>query len=81
METCYASPISLPSSLYFSCSYYRGRSEDCVVLARSLVCLATWTLTTATQTILRLVELRDSKVRTRVRTYRYLLNHYFLNVL
>jgi len=39
----------------------RGRGEDCVVLARSLVCLATWTLTTATQTILRLVELRDSK--------------------
>jgi hypothetical protein len=35
------------------------------VLARSLVCLATWTLTTTTQTILRLVELRDSKVRNR----------------
>ncbi len=40
----------------------RGRGEECVVLARSLVCLATWTLSTATHTILRLVELRDSKV-------------------
>ena len=40
----------------------RGRGEECVVLGKSLVSLATFTLSTTTHTILRLVQLRDSKV-------------------
>ena len=40
----------------------RGGSELCILLGTSLVSLATWLLNTATQTISRLADNRDSKV-------------------
>ena len=41
---------------------WRGGSELCIQLGTSLVSLATWLLNTATQTISRLADNRDSKV-------------------
>ena len=38
------------------------RPEECLVLATGLVSVSTWALSTTTQTVARLVELRDSHV-------------------
>merc|ERR1719348_2448523 len=59
---CTAALLNLLLSHTQYISVRSARGEECLVLATGLVTVTTWALSTCTQTIARLVELRDSHV-------------------
>ena len=52
--------LILDHKKYISCR--TNRAEECLLVATSLVAVSSWALSTTSQTIARLVELRDSQV-------------------